>query len=82
MATPHGLDNIAPGEVDGLGRAQAAEVLLVLGPGRGDDMRAHPRCHLDRESPEAPGASHNQEHRAFRQRSGVKCPQGGHARHR
>ena len=82
MGSPHGLDNIAPGEVDGLGRAQAAEVLLVLGPGCGDDVRARPRCHLDRESPEAPGASHDQEHRAFRQRGGVKCPQGGHACHR
>ncbi len=55
----HGFDDIALGVVNGLRSAQAAEVLLVLGPGRGDDVGTQPRCHLDRETADTTGASHD-----------------------
>jgi hypothetical protein len=59
MGGPHGFDNIALGVVNGLSSAQAAEVLLVFGPGRGDDVGTQPRCHLDRETADTTGASHD-----------------------
>jgi len=74
--------HIVLGVVDGLGRPQAAEVRLVLGSGRGDAVRAEICRHLDRETADAAGASHEQEHLSWCERGGVQGPQGGHARHR